>query len=47
MDDENETMISGIKEALDAGTMLAGPQIPLMDLDGRVPFVVLPAGCEV
>ena len=47
MEGENELMISGIKEAIDAGTLLAGPQVPLMDNDSRVPFVVLPAGCEV
>lgn len=47
MEGENELMISGIKEAIDAGTLLAGPQVPLMYNDSRVPFVVLPAGCEV
>ncbi len=47
MGDENETMISGIKDAIDAGTLLAGPQVPLLDPDKRVPFVVLPAGCEI
>lgn len=41
------TQISGIKEALDAGTLLAGPQVPLFDLSNRIPFVVLPAGCHV
>jgi len=47
MGDENEAMISGVKEALDAGALLAGPQIPLLDPSNRAPFVVLPAGCEV
>lgn len=47
MSDENEVMISGIKEAIDAGTLLAGPQVPLLDPESRVPFVVLPAGCTV
>lgn len=47
MGDENETMISGVKEALDAGALLAGPQVPLLDPRNRVPFVVLPAGFEV
>lgn len=47
MDDENEVMISGIKEAIDAGTLLAGPQVPLLDPDKRIPFVILPSGCEV
>lgn len=47
MGDENEVMISGVKEAIDAGTLLAGPQVPLLDPSSRVPFVVLPAGCEV
>lgn len=47
MDDENEVMISGVKEALDAGAMLAGPMVPADTGDGRIPFVVLPAGCHI
>lgn len=47
MGDESEVMISGIKEAIDAGTLLAGPQVPLLDEHSRIPFVVLPSGCEV
>ncbi len=47
MDEDNITPISGIKEALDAGALLAGPQVPLLDSAGRVPFAVLPEGCTV
>lgn len=47
MGDENEITISGIKEAIDAGTLLAGPQVPLWDEHKRIPFVVLPSGCLV
>lgn len=47
MTNENEVMLSGIKDALDAGVMLAGPQIPLLDSAGRIPFAVIPAGCDV
>lgn len=47
MGDENEVMISGVKEALDAGIMLAGPMVPLQDDEARIPFVVLPAGCHI
>ena len=46
MSEENQ-MISDIKEALDAGVMLAGPRVPLMDKDNRIPFVVVPSGCKV
>lgn len=44
--DETE-IISGIKDAIDAGTMLAGAQVPLLDPSNRVPFVVTPDGCKV
>ena len=47
MGDEKETMISGVKEAIDAGILLAGPQVPLLDLNNRMPFAVLPSGCTV
>jgi uncharacterized protein YfdQ (DUF2303 family) len=47
MGDENETMISGIKDALDAGVLLAGPQVPLLDAAGRMPFAIVPDGCSV
>lgn len=41
------TQISGIKEAIDAGTLLAGPLVPLLDPSNRIPFVILPAGCHI
>lgn len=47
MGDNDETMTSGIKEALDAGALLAGPMLPIDSGDGRVPFVAVPDGYDV
>lgn len=47
MDEDNITKTSGVKDALDAGVLLAGPMLPLLDPDKRIPFAIIPAGCDV
>lgn len=47
MEDDDITQISGIKDAIDAGVLLAGPQVPLLDADKRIPFATVPAGCNI
>jgi uncharacterized protein YfdQ (DUF2303 family) len=40
-------MMSGMKEALDAGALLAGSMLPLESGDGRVPYLAVPDGYRV
>lgn len=47
MGDNEITQVSGIKEALDAGALLAGPMVPVYSDDGRVPFLAVPDGYDV
>ena len=47
MGNENEVMMSGMKEALDAGALLAGSMLPLESGDGRVPYLAVPDGYRV
>jgi len=47
MDEDNILQFSSVKDALDAGALLTGPILPIIDGANRVPFLAVPEGYEV